>query len=372
MSKLQEHLKSVPGALVECDDDPEAVFELLCEKGWSDGLPVIPPTPERIERMLAFCDRDPAQPVIKIPPRFGAATPVRIAANAVMAGCKPEYFPLVILALEALAEEQYNLYGTQATTHPCTPILMFNGPAVQEIGMNSGQNVMGNYFRANAVIGRAVRLALVNIGAAIPGTGDMATAGTPAKFSFCIAENETRSPWEPLHAELGHPKEATAVTVIAAEGPHNVNDHESLSAVGILTMIAGTMAITGSNNPYYASQPVLALGPEHAATIANDGFSKKDVKQWLFDHATLPLSRFSQETIERRFRRKLAEQFANAPLDTPVRMFAKPDDLLVVVTGGAGKHSQYIPTFGNTRAATRVLRHADGTLAKSVFEFKRP
>ncbi len=370
MSALTPLLKA-PGALIECDDDPEAVFELLCAKGWSDGLPVIPPTPERVERMLAWCDRDFDKPVARIPPRYGAATPVRVAANAVMAGCKPEYFPLVLLALEALTDEQYNLYGTQATTHPCTPLLIFNGPAAQEVGLNSGHNVMGNYFRANAAIGRAVRLALVNIGAAIPGTGDMATAGTPAKFTFCVAENEARNPWEPLHVELGFPREASTVTVVAAEGPHNINDHESLTAVGILTMAAGTMAITGSNNAYYAGQPVLAFGPEHAATVAADGMSKADVKQWLFEHATLPLARFSRETIERRFRMKLAEQYVDAPLDAPVRMVRKAEDLIVIVTGGAGKHSQYVPTFGNTRAATRALKRADGTLAKSIQEFRR-
>jgi len=370
MSALTPLLKA-PGALIECDDDPEAVFELLCAKGWSDGLPVIPPTPERVERMLAWCDRDLDQPVARIPPRYGAATPIRVAANAVMAGCKPEYFPLVLLALEALAEEQYNLYGTQATTHPCTPLLIFNGPAAQEVGLNSGHNAMGNYFRANAAIGRAVRLALVNIGAAIPGTGDMATAGTPAKFTFCVAENEARNPWEPLHVELGFPREASTVTVVAAEGPHNINDHESLTAEGILTMVAGTMAITGSNNAYYAGQPVLAFGPEHAATVAGGGMSKADVKQWLFEHATLPLARFSRETIERRFRMKLAEHYVDAPLDAPVLMVRKAEDLIVIVTGGAGKHSQYVPTFGNTRAATRVLKRADGTLAKSVHEFSR-
>lgn len=370
MSALNNLLKA-PGALIECDDDPEAVYELLCAKGWSDGLPVIPPTPERVERMLGWCDRDLEQPVVRIPPRFGAATPVRVAANAVMAGCKPEYFPLVLLALEALADDQYNLYGTQATTHPCTPMLIFNGPVAKEVGINSGHNVMGNYFRANAAIGRAVRLALVNIGAAIPGTGDMATAGTPAKFTFCVAENEDRSPWEPLHVELGFPREASTVTVIAAEGPHNINDHESLTAEGILTMVAGTMAITGSNNAYYAGQPVLAFGPEHAATVAAGGMSKADAKRWLYDHATLPMSKFSQEGIERRFRRKLAEKYATAPLDTPIHMWDKPDDLIIIVTGGPGKHSQYVPTFGNTRAATRALKRADGTLVKSIREFKR-
>ena len=370
MSSLAAMLKT-PGAVVECDDDPEAVFEFLCSRGWSDGLPVIPPTPERVERMLAYCDRDFDAPVARIPPRYGAATPIRVAANAVMAGCRPEHFPLVLLALEALAEEPYNLYGTQATTHPCTPMLIFNGPVAAEVGINSGHNAMGNYFRANAAIGRAVRLALVNIGAAIPGTGDMATAGTPAKFTFCVAENEAANPWEPLHVERGFPRESSTVTVVAAEGPHNVNDHESLSPEGILTMIAGTMAITGSNNAYYAGQPVLAFGPEHAATAASGGMSKAQVKQWLFDHATIPLGKFSKEGIERRFRRKLADRFATAPLDTPVHMWAKPEDLIVIVTGGAGKHSQYVPTFGNTRSVTRALKRADGELVRSIQELKR-
>ena len=370
MSSLSAMLQA-PGAMVQCDDDPEAVFEFLCEKGWSDGLPVIPPTPERVERMLAYCDRDLDRAVVKIPPRFGAATPLRIAANAVMAGCKPQYFPLVMLALEALAEEQYNLYGTQATTHPCTPMLIFNGPIAKEVGLNSGNNAMGNYFRANAAIGRAVRLALVNIGAAIPGTGDMATAGTPAKFTFCVAENEDASPWEPLHVEQGLPKEATAVTVVAAESPHNVNDHESTSPEGILTMCAGTIANTGSNNAYYDGQPVMAFGPEHAQTVASGGMTKAEVKKWLWASATIPLSKFSKEGIERRFRRKLADKFATAPLDAPVHMWGKPEDLIIVVTGGAGKHSQWVPTFGNTRAATRALRRADGELVKSIEELKR-
>ena len=370
MSSLTAMLQA-PGAMVQCDDDPEAVFEFLCEKGWSDGLPVIPPTPERVERMLAYCDRDFDRPVVKIPPRFGAATPLRVAANAVMAGCKPEYFPLVLLALEAMAEEPYNLYGTQATTHPCTPMLIFNGPIAREVGLNSGNNVMGNYFRANAAIGRAVRLALVNIGAAIPGTGDMATAGTPAKFTFCVAENEEASPWEPLHVELGFPRDASTVTVVAAEGPHNVNDHESTSAEGILTMIAGTMPNTGSNNAYYEGQPVMAFSPEHAATVALDGITKAAAKQWLWEHATIPLSKFSKESIERRFRRKLTDQYANVPLDTPVHMWAKPDDLIIIVTGGAGKHSQWVPTFGNTRSVTRALKREDGELVKSIRELKR-
>jgi hypothetical protein len=136
-------------------------------------------------------------------------------------------------------------------------------------------------------------------------------------------------------------------------------------------MVAGTMTITGSNNAYYKGQPCVAFGPEHAQTVAGGGFTKAGVKQWLFDQATLPLSRFSKEGIERRFRRKLADQYANAPLDAPVRMFQKPEDLVVIVTGGAGKHSAYIPTFGNTRAVTRALKCADGELARSIHDMQR-
>jgi len=150
-----------------------------------------------------------------------------------------------------------------------------------------------------------------------------------------------------------------------------VNDHESNTPEGILTMIAGTMANTGSNNAYYDGQPVMAFGPEHAQTVASGGMKKADVKQWLWERATIPLSKFSKEGIERRFRRKLADRFAHAPLDTPVHMWGKPEDLIIIVTGGAGKHSQWVPTFGNTRAATRALKRADGELVKSIHELKR-
>ena len=136
-------------------------------------------------------------------------------------------------------------------------------------------------------------------------------------------------------------------------------------------MAAGTIATTGSNNAYYAGQPVLAFGPEHAATAASGGMTKRDVKQWLYDHATIPLSKFSKEGIERRFRRKQVDEFANAPLDTPVHMWKKPEDLIVIVTGGAGKHSAYIPTFGNTRAVTRALKRVNGEFVRTVQELKR-
>jgi hypothetical protein len=370
MSALDKLLVE-PGAGFEAEDDSESAFEYCMQHGWSDGLPVVLPTIDRVERMLGYCDRPWDQPVAMLAPRFGAATPLRVAANAVMAGCRPEYFPLVMLALEAMAEEPFNLYGIQATTHPCAPLVIVNGPGAKELGMNCGHSALGAGNRANATIGRAVRLSLVNIGGAIPGLGDMSTYGDPTKFTYCAAENEAANPWQPLHVERGFAPEATTVTVVAAEPPHNVNDHESYTAVGLLTTIAGTVANTGQNNTYYASEPVVLLSPEHAATIAGDGYSKQAVKEFLFEHARLPMQKFSKENIERRFRRKLAHRYGDADPDTLVTMVERAEDFIVVVIGGAGKHSAYIPTFGNTHAVTRALKHADGSLVTSIAAMKR-
>ena len=369
MSDLAELLKA-KDASIDADDDFDAINKLYMERGWGDGLPLIPPTMERVEKMLAYCDRPWNEPIAKMAPRYGEATPLRLAANAVMAGCAPNYFPLFMLAIEAMCEEPFNLYGVQATTHLCAPLVIVNGPVALELGINSGHNAFGPGTHSNATIGRAIRLALVNIGGAIPMLGDMSTFGAPSKFSYLVAENEAESPWEPLHVERGFAKEASTVTVVGAECPHNINDHESLSGEGILTTIAGTMATTGNNDIYYAAQPVIVMGPEHAKTVAADGYSKKDAKRFLQQHATLPLGKFSKENIERRFRITFKEKYATAGLDAPVYAVQNADDIIIAVVGGAGKHSAFIPTFGATRAITRALKRKDGQLAKSVEEFR--
>ena len=369
MSDLAELLKA-QDASIDADDDFDAINKLYMERGWGDGLPLIPPTMERVEKMLAYCDRPWNEPIAKMAPRYGEATPLRLAANAVMAGCAPNYFPLFMLAIEAMCEEPFNLYGVQATTHLCAPLVIVNGPVALELGINSGHNAFGPGTHSNATIGRAIRLALVNIGGAIPMLGDMSTFGAPSKFSYLVAENEAESPWEPLHVERGFAKEASTVTVVGAECPHNINDHESLSGEGILTTIAGTMATTGNNDIYYAAQPVIVMGPEHAKTVAADGYSKKDAKRFLQQHATLPLGKFSKENIERRFRITFKEKYATAGMDAPVYAVQNADDIIIAVVGGAGKHSAFIPTFGATRAITRALKRKDGQLAKSVEEFR--
>jgi len=370
MSDLAALLKS-PGASIEAEEDFDAINALYLERGWGDGLPIVPPTAARVERMLAYCDRAPNETIAKVAPRYGEATPLRLAANAVMAGCRPEYFPLYLLAIEAMCEEPFNLYGVQATTHLCAPLVIVNGPVGREIGVNSGHNAFGPGTPANATIGRAIRLALLNIGGALPGSGDMSTFGAPSKYSYLVAENEGGNPWEPLHVERGFPAEATTVTVIGAECPHNVNDHESLTAEGILTTIAGTMATTGTNDVFYASQPVVVMGPEHAKTVADGGFSKSDAKRFLQERATLPLFKFSKENIERRFKVTFKDRYAHATEETAVPAVQRAEDIIIAVIGGAGKHSAYIPTFGATRSVTRALKLADGRLAKSTHDFAR-
>jgi len=367
---ITELLKA-KGASLEAEDDFDTVNELMRDRGWSDGLPVIPPTAARVEQMLAFCDRAWDEPVAKIAPRYGEATPLRLAANAVMAGCRPDYFPLLVLAIEAMCEEPFNLYAIQATTHLCAPLVIVNGPVAKELDVNAGHNAFGPGWQANAAIGRAIRLVLVNIGGAIPGSGDMSTFGAPSKFSYLAAENEEASPWEPLHVERGLPRTASAVTVIGAECPHNVNDHESLTAEGILTTIAGTFATTGNNDVYYHAQPLIIMGPEHAQTVADGGFSKADARRFLHERAQLPMGRFSKENIERRLRVTWKARLGAAGLDAPVPMVQRPEDILIAVIGGAGKHSAVIPTFGATRAVTRALTTRDGKHAKSVADFRR-
>jgi hypothetical protein len=330
----------------------------------------MPPSIARVERMLAYCDRPWDQPLGLIAPRWGEATPWRLAANAVMAGCEPRHFPVLMLAIEAMCQEPFNLYGIQATTHLCAPLLIVNGPIARELEINAGHNAFGPGSRSNATIGRAIRLALLNIGGAIPGSGDMATFGSPAKFSYCIAENEQANPWEPLHVERGFAAQTSTVTVVGAEAPHNVNDHESTTAEGVLKMVAGTAATPGTNDIAYAGEPVIAFSPEHAATIAAGGYSKADAKRYLCEHAWVPLGRFSDENIERRMRVKFPQRLGSAGPETPVPVVQRPEDFLVIVVGGAGKHSAFIPTFGATRSVTLALRDRNGRDVHSVEELR--
>jgi hypothetical protein len=328
------------------------------ERGWTDGLPIVPPTAAAVGEFLRWTDREPREIVAVLPPRQGEATVEKIAANAVMAGCRPEYLPVVLTAIEALGDPLFNLDSVQATTHPVAPLLVVNGPIAREIGLNAGYNAFGQGVRANVTIGRAVRLVLMNVGGGLPGTGDRSTQGSPAKIAYCVAENEAENPWEPLHVEAGLPREVSTVTVFGCEGPHNIQDHYSNTALGVLLIVAGSMGQAGSNNLLGAGWPLLSLGPEHAATIARDGYTKRAVKEFLFEHARFPLARLGAEYRAAQVQRR---GVADAP-DAMVPIVRAPEDISVIVVGGAGKHSSWQPTFGDgTRPVRRVVSRRDGT-----------
>jgi hypothetical protein len=340
-----------PGAYEEID----AHYQ---ERGWTDGLPVVAPTEARVRAFLAQTDRDPRDVVGILPPRQGEATVEKIAVNAVMAGARPEYFPVILAGLEALADPLFNLDSVQATTHPVAPLLIVNGPIAREIGLNGGYNAFGQGVRANVTIGRAVRLVLMNVGGGLPGSGDRATQGSPAKIAYCIAENEAESPWEPLHVEAGLAPDVSTVSAFGCEGPHNIQDHYSNTGLGVLRTVAGAMGQAGSNNLLGRGWPVLALGPEHAATIARDGYSKQKVKQFLFEHARFPLGRLGAE-----YRRYQVErQHVTDADDTMVPIVRSAEDITIIVVGGAGKHSAWQPTFGDgTQPTRRVITRRSGS-----------
>jgi len=238
------------------------------------------------------------------------------------------------------------------------------------LNINSRYNALGQGWRSNATIGRAIRLILLNIGGGEPGVLDRATLGQPGKYSYCLAENEAESPWMPLHVERGFSREESTVTVFGAEAPHNINDHRSTTGRDVLKTITHTMAVPGCNNALVGGDVLLILGPEHAATIAGDGFSKEEVKKFLFEEARVPLERFPESALEwirvmRPHLQDLFEKGGSLPL------VDRWQDLHVVVAGGAGKHSAFIPTFGTVKSITKCIALKDGQPVRSVKEFKR-
>ena len=340
----------------ELELDEADVYDEFVRRGWCDGLPVVPPTAERVQAMLATVSADPARSLGLMPPLWRECTAEKIAVNAVMAGCLPAYFPVVLAATRALLEPAFNLYGVQATTHPVAPLLVLNGPLAERIGLHSGSGCFGPGFRANATIGRAIRLVLMNVGGGWPGRHDMATQGSPAKFSFAVAEAEGASPWAPLHVSRGFTAEQSVVTMFGGEPPHNVNDHVGTTAAGILNNVADVAATLGSNVGWYFSQSQLlvVLGPEHASTVASDGFTREDVQRFVFEHARLPLARLKLGGMWGihdwpLWMQKVTDETAMLPL------VPSPDDVLVMVAGGPGKHSAVVPNCTFSRAVSRVV-----------------
>lgn len=345
--------------LVEVPEDLLEFNRWAVEQRWSDGLPLIPPTRERVDEMLLGTSWSADDVVGQVPARLAAATVEVIAANAVMAGCTPSAMPILIATVQAMLDPEVNLYGAQATTHPCAVMVMVTGPLADQAGVHGGVGLFGPGFHANASIGRAVRLIQQNVGGAWPAESDRATAGTPAKFSFCFGENQAENPWEPYRVSRGFGEADTIVSVVAAEGPHNLNDHVSTAPLGVLFTIAQSLSTIGTNNAY--CQPadfVLAMCPEHAKIVADAGFTREDVQQYLYERCRIPYKHW-----------KLGGMYGMLPQpkhleaaddDYPVPILKSPNDAHVVVAGGPGRHSAWMPTFGISRIASRVVAGPDG------------
>ena len=330
-------------------DDPDALLDLYAAHGWGDGLPLVPPTPERVDAMLAALgDVDPDEVLTTLPPRFGEATRRILAVNAVLAGCRPEHLPVLTSAVRALARPEMNLRGVNATTHPVAPLLIVHGDVVGDAGYNAGLGAFGPGNRANATTGRALRLVLLHVAGAAPGPGDVSTQGGPAKYTYCVAENTEASPWGSYAVDAGVTA-PSAVTVHCGEAPHNVHDMESADPEPILDKVASAMTSLAQNNaPISQGEYFVALCPEHAATCASAGWSRDEVAQYLFDHATMRVGDL----------RRAFHSLAWAPWqdalgdDDHMSMTERVANIKVVVVGGPGKHSALIPSWGMTTSAT--------------------
>ncbi|HEY7136716.1 MAG TPA: hypothetical protein VIB48_16800 [Acidimicrobiia bacterium] len=337
-------------ALAEiADESPETLDALLDARGWGDGLPVVAPTRERVDAMLEGYAGDADEVLAVLAPRFGRATPRVLAVNAVMAGCRPGVLPVLTTAVRALGRPEVNLEGVQATTHPCAPLLVVHGEAVERLGFNAGMGTFGPGTRANATVGRALRLVLLHVGGGYPGRGDASTQGQPSKYSYCIAENATASPWPAYHRSRD--VDATsAVTVACCENPHNFHDMESDEPVRLLTKAASVVATLGSNNACISEGEIfVVLCPEHAATIAARGWSRADVQSFLYERARLPRATLRDAFDVVRWKPWM---LAIDDPDTLLPMTDHPDNYRVLVAGGPGKHSCVLPSWGMTRSVT--------------------
>ena len=320
-------------------------------QGWSDGLPLVMPTEGAVQAFVEVCRGD-NEPFGPLTPRQVVPTLASLAANAVMAGCKAEYFPVVIAALRAVQAPDYNLHGTLATTHPCAPMIMVSGPLRERLQINCASNCFGQGWRANASIGRALQLILLNIGGAKPGEMDRSTMGSPAKFTFCFGENEAESPWPSYRERHGFAADDSVVTVLSAEAPHNINDHASTSADGLLTTFANTISQPGANTIYGRGPYFLVIGPEHAQTLHRDGLSIEDIQAAIFERSRVHVSRVSEEN------QRSYSSMHHEPREDHYYLTSGPQDIHVAVAGGAGKHSAFLPSFGGTAVISQRIATA--------------
>jgi hypothetical protein len=317
----------VPGAV-----DP---FEFFLEKAWSDGFPVVTPTEERVQWMLKGTRRDPEEVVGPVPPAMEVATVRTVAIHALMAGCKPEYLPVVLGAMKLILREEFNMGGVQCTMHGVAPLMIVNGPYAQKIGLHGGNGCFGPGFRANATIGRAIRLMLLNLGGGIAGMASATVFGSPMRYTACITEHAARSPWESLAVSRGYSPEDNVITCAMAENPRLHFDDVSTEPERLLTGIGDSMTSTGSWNMWFSSDVVVAMSPQHAALCAKAGMSRADVQRRLWE-----LAERRQGSLKRggNWRPERARAMGADPDDDdcPIKAVKDPQRLHLIVAGGMG------------------------------------
>jgi hypothetical protein len=329
----------------------EDEFESMFTRGWTDGLPVIPPTPERVLRMLTGTTRSPQDVVAIAPPNLVELTVEKIAINAVMAGALPEYLPWIITALEAVCNDEFNMHGVLATTMPVGPVIICNGPGTKAIGMNSGVNVFGQGNRANLTIGRAVQLTIRNVGGGKPGEVDRATHGNPGKLSFCFAEDEAGSPFGTLAQERGIAPQQNAVTVFAGEGPRCVVDQAARTPEQLTNSFAACLRATHHPKSVLSFDAILVVSPDHSRVYAEAGWDREKILSELYARLNIPGTELVKGALD------MAEGLPAKFADRIVPKFKPGGILLAHAGGGAGLFSSIIGGWANgAMGSTPVTR----------------
>ena len=329
-------------------DEAAEVIEYYFKQGWTDGLPVVPPTVERVREFIDYAGRSPSEIVGTEPTKGRVITVEKVAINAVMAGCLPEYLPVVLAAIEAMSEPQFNLHAMTVSTMGAAVLMLVNGPITSQIGLNSGVSVFGPGHRANATIGRAIRLIISNVTGASSGVLDKATLGHAGKYTWCIAEAEGVSPWEPLHVERGLAADQSAVTVFAGLSPTQVSNHLGHDPESILTSFGDAMFAAGHGQ----SEIVIVLCPEHIGYLKSAGWSKKQVKEFLFKRSQRKVSEWVQAGV--------IPDSTTEDAESLKAVGRSPDSMTIVAAGGpAGAFSAVIPLWGggsNSQSVTKQIR----------------
>ena len=334
-------------------------FEFFLEKEWSDGFPVVTPTEKRIARMLTGTARDHNDVIGSIPPAMEIATVRSVAVHALMAGCRPEYLPVVISATELMLRDEFNVNGVQGTMHGVAPMMIVNGPYAADIGIHGGNGCMGPGFRANATIGRAIRLILMNLGAGIPGVSSMTIFGMPSRFTYCLTENMEDHPWESLSVSKGYSGDENVITMAMVESPRFCFDDVSDEPIRLMNGIADTMVAMGSWNMHTRSDMVVAMGPQHAAICANSGMSRADVHSRLCEMAGRKVRDLKNGGNWRR-ERALAFPIEVDPDndDFFIPAIKNPEDLQLIVAGGWGPCTAVCHGWSGGSRAVHASYHA--------------